>query len=208
MRRISLALIFALLAAAPAAAADIVVSLKTPAGQPVRDAVVTFTPAGGAPPPAAGGPYEMDQQNIAFRPFVLVVPVGAEVKFPNHDKVRHHVYSFSPAKRFELKLYGRDETRSARFDKPGVVSLGCNIHDRMSAYIVVVDTAFAAKSGETGEVVLKDVPQGGGVLTVWQPYLKARGNAERLSLTLPAQGAREALTLDLRPTPAMAMTHP
>jgi plastocyanin len=205
MRASVLPLILVLLAALPARAADIAVSLKTSSGQPVRDAVVTFTPAGGAASPATDGRYEMVQQGIQFHPFVLIAPVGAEVRFPNHDKVRHHVYSFSPIKRFELKLYGRDETRSERFDKPGIVPLGCNIHDQMSAFIVVVDTPFAAKSDESGDVVIKGAPPGGGVLTVWHPYLKSVGNAQHLTLAVPAQGLKQSLVLELRPAPAMAM---
>src|SRR6185312_9561809 len=84
----------------PAMAADLAVTLKTPSGQPVADAVVSFKPASGAGASRAEGPYVMNQENIQFHPFVLIVPVGAEVSFPNHDKVRHHVYSFSQAKRF------------------------------------------------------------------------------------------------------------
>ena len=90
-----------------------------------------------APP---GRHYYLRQRQHQFHPFVLVVPVGANVSFPNFDPTRHHVYSFSPAKRFELKLFARDQSRSVRFDKPGVVALGCNIHDQMSAFIDVVDT--------------------------------------------------------------------
>ena len=74
---------------------------------------------------------------MQFHPFVLIVPVGAKVSFPNLDPTRHHVYSFSPAKQFELKLFARDQSRSVVFDKPGVVALGCNIHDAMTAFIVV-----------------------------------------------------------------------
>jgi plastocyanin len=206
MHILAIALSIAAVLAPPALAADIVVSLKTPSGQPVRDAVVTFTPAGGAPAPRAEGRYEMAQQNIQFHPFVLIVPVGADVTFPNRDKVRHHVYSFSPIKRFELKLYGHEETRSVRFDRPGVVALGCNIHDQMSAFIDVVDTPYAGKSDESGLVVLKDAPAGEGVLTVWQPYLKAPGGALHRPLAVPAQGVRQSLTLDLRPAPPMAMS--
>ena len=82
----------------------------------------------------------MAQENISFSPHVLIVPVGATVAFPNHDRVRHHVYSVSKPKKFDIKLYGRDETRTEAFDKPGVVALGCNIHDQMSGFIIVVDT--------------------------------------------------------------------
>ena len=194
--------------AQPAVAAELTFALKTPAGQPVKDAVITFKPASGAPSPKVAGPYVMTQQDIQFHPFVLVVPTGADVTFPNHDKVRHHVYSFSAAKRFELKLYGRDETRSVRFDKPGVVALGCNIHDNMSAFIDVVDTPYVGKTDERGEAVLSDLPAGAGTITVWQPYLKAPRNEQVHAVTV-AGNARESYVLDLRaPPPSMAMTMP
>ncbi|HUO22218.1 MAG TPA: methylamine utilization protein [Caulobacteraceae bacterium] len=189
----------------PAAAADLSFSLRTPAGQPVRDAVIAFRPSAPTPGPKVAGPYVMTQENIQFHPFVLVVPVGADVSFPNHDKVRHHVYSFSPAKRFELKLYGRDETRSVHFDKPGVVALGCNIHDTMSAYIDVMDTPYVAKTDERGEATLSDLPEGPGVLTLWQPYLKAPRNEQTHAIAVSGT-ARLAYVLDLRAPPAaMAM---
>ena len=152
----------------PVWAGDLTVELKTAAGQPAGDAVVSFKPAGGVPaatPARYAAPLRVEQNNIHFDPFILIVPVGAEVSFPNRDKVRHHVYSFSPAKRFELKLYGRDETRKVTFDRAGVVALGCNIHDQMIGFVVVLDTPYAAKVGPTGEVTLANLPPGGGVLT-------------------------------------------
>jgi plastocyanin len=186
-----------------ARASDLVVSLKDAAGQPVENAVVTFHPAAGAPAPRPTGSYVVAQADIRFEPFVLVAPVGASVQFPNHDKVRHHVYSFSPAKRFELKLYGRDETRSVTFDHPGAVSLGCNIHDQMMGFVYITDTPYTAKSGAHGEVVLENVPPGPGTLTVWQPFLKARRNEKTEAVTVPAQGQAHAdFSLDLRPAPA------
>ena len=152
MRLLTVA-IAALILATPAAAADLRVSVATSSGAPVRDAVV------------------MVQKNMQFAPFVLVVPVGAEVAFPNRDNTRHHVYSFSPAKSFQLKLYGNDETRVVKFDKTGVVAIGCNIHDNMTAFLRVVDTPWAGKTGATGEVVIADAPAGATVI-VWHPYLK------------------------------------
>jgi plastocyanin len=207
MPRILPALALILLTAFPAAAADLTVSLKTPTGQPVSDAVVTFAPAAGAPAPRPDGVYELVQEHIQFHPFVLIVPVGADVVFPNHDNVRHHVYSFSPVKRFELKLYGREEARTEHFDKAGIVPLGCNIHDRMSAYIDVVDTPYAAKSDASGQAALKGLPAGGGVLTVWQPYMKTPGNLQRRPVSVPASGGlQQSFVLDLRPPPpAMSM---
>jgi plastocyanin len=194
--------------AAPAVAADFAVTVKSTTGQPVKDAVVTLTPTSGARGAIKfDWPMRMAQQNIHFEPFVLIVPVGADVAFPNMDKVRHHVYSFSPAKRFELKLYGRDESRSVHFDKPGVVALGCNIHDTMVGFIDVVDTPYAAKTDEMGMAGLQDVPSGPAVLRVWQPYLKAPNNEMTRTVTVPAQGeGREALVVDVRaPPPPMTM---
>jgi len=201
--RILWALLMVFPLAAPAAhAGDLVVSLKDASGEPVVNAVVTYHPAAGVPAPRPAGAYVVAQADIRFEPFVLVAPVGAAVQFPNHDKVRHHVYSFSAAKRFELKLYGRDETRSVTFDHPGAVSLGCNIHDQMMGFIYITDTPYAAKSGPRGEVLLENLPAGPGTLTVWQPFLKSRGNAVDRQLSIPAQGeARAALSLDLRPPP-------
>jgi hypothetical protein len=136
---------------------------------------------------------------MTFDPFVLIVPVGAEVAFPNQDTVRHHVYSFSPAKTFELKLYGQDETRTVRMDKAGVVALGCNIHDQMSAFVVVVDTPFAAKTDATGQVTLRNMPGDAARLQVWHPYAKTKGNLVSQPVALSA--GRAAVTLDLRPPP-------
>jgi len=110
-------------------AADLTVTVRNSAGRPVADAVVSLYPASGAGALRQDGPYRITQHDVKFDPFVTIVPVGAEVAFPNLDKTRHHVYSFSAAKTFELKLYGQGETRTVRFDKPGIVSLGCNIHD-------------------------------------------------------------------------------
>ncbi len=185
---------------AVAQAAQLSLMLRTVSGRPIEDAVVTFKPAQdtGRAPIRQQGPYVMAQHNIAFEPHVLIVPVGADVAFPNRDKVRHHVYSFSAPKRFELKLYGREEARTQRFDKPGVVALGCNIHDRMSGYIVVVDTPYAAKSDAAGRAVLSGAPDGAGVLTVWQSELKAPGGAVSRSLRL-AGDTQQTMTLDLRP---------
>ncbi|WP_304169903.1 methylamine utilization protein [Phenylobacterium aquaticum] len=193
-----------------AQAADLTVVVRTPAGEPVKDAVVTLAPPGAASaqPIKFSWPYAVAQQNIAFNPFVLIVPVGSDVNFPNKDNVRHHVYSFSPVKKFELKLYGRDESRSVHFDKAGIVPLGCNIHDQMIAYLVVVDTPFAAKTGADGVAVIKGLPPGAAPMTVWQPYLKAVRNQMTRTVNVPAAGGREQVTADLRPAPSMAgMNH-
>jgi plastocyanin len=165
--------IAALALSATAQARDIAVTVRDAAGHPVEDAVVTLDAPGRAPPP---GHFTVNQKNTMFAPFVLVIPVGSTVDFTNLDPFRHHVYSFSPTKKFELKLFGKGEKRSVTFDKPGTVALGCNIHDTMQAFIQVVDTAFAAKTGKDGRVVLRGAPNGAAKLLVWHPHLRAPGN--------------------------------
>lgn len=211
MRTVIVSALAALTLCSPALAGDLSVIVRNAAGHPVKDAVVTLRPAGGSAPAAPikfTWPYSVAQQNISFNPFVLIVPAGSNVTFPNKDNVRHHVYSFSPTKKFELKLYGRDESRSVVFDKPGVVALGCNIHDQMIAYVVVVDTAYAAKTGADGVALIRNAPAGNAAMTVWQPYMKTARNQVVKTIAVPAAGGRQELKVDLRPAPgAMNMIH-
>lgn len=203
-RTVSVVLVSLSLLMTTASAAELSIDLRSSAGTPVRDAVVTVYPQTGSWPAAASrlsGPFQMRQENIQFHPFVLLAPVGATVVFPNFDKVRHHVYSFSAAKKFELKLFGHEDMRTVVFDKAGVVALGCNIHDRMLAYIDVVDTPYAAKSDETGRVELKNLPDGAVTVKVWHPFLKAVSKTLTRPVTL--KGAmREGFTLELKDPPA------
>ena len=191
--------------AGQASASDLLVQVKTAAGAPVADAVVTVYPASGAPAPIHfDWPMTMSQQNIAFHPFVLIAPVGATVAFPNFDNVRHHVYSFSSTHQFELKLYGRDQTRTVKFDKAGVVALGCNIHDKMAAFIKVVDTPYAAKTDAGGHLLIHGLPAGAATLHLWRPYLKAPNNEITRSIALPGAGqVAEAFTVEVHPPAAM-----
>ena len=174
-----------------AVAGDVTVVVKDQHGAPVADAVVTLQYPGGKAPARYSQQLQMDQRNLMFSPFVLVAPVGADVKFDNEDKVRHHVYSFSPAKKFELKLFGKDQSHSVRFDKPGAVALGCNIHDSMVAYIKVVDTPDALRTDAAGRAVMHDVPPGQVGVKVWQPYLRGPGNEVAFDLTVPRTGGVE-----------------
>lgn len=193
-----------LAALAPAArAGDVAFLVIDGKNRPVADAVVTAYPSGfKADQIRFAWPQEMDQHNLQFDPFVLIVPVGANVSFPNRDPVRHHVYSFSPAKPFELKLYGKDDTRSVRFDKAGVVALGCNIHDNMVAFIKVVDTPFAAKTDDKGQATLKGLPAGPAQVHVWHPYLKAANNEiVRPVAVAAAGGERETVQIEVRAAP-------
>jgi plastocyanin len=191
----AMGLMVGMAAAGVCQAADLSVLVRDKAGRPVRDAVVLIDQPGAAAPRPQGG-YSVVQQNLKFTPFVLIVPVGAEVSFPNRDTVRHHVYSFSPTRPFELKLYGSEQAaRSVKFDKAGVVALGCNIHDSMVAFIRVVTTPFAAKTDGAGHARLTGMNGGAATLKLWHPYLKAPGN--EIARTVALGGAVASLTVDV-----------
>ena len=186
---------------AAALAGPLSVRIVDTSGKPVRDAVVTFYPQGDAArAPRANGRYVVAQRNLQFQPYVSIVPVGADVSFPNFDPTKHHVYSFSPAKRFELKLFARDQSRTVRFDKAGVVALGCNIHDGMSAFIIVTDSAWTARTDAQGVVVFNDAPQVPGRLTVWDANLRAPGGLLQQTIGSSQRALRVAVRL--RPAPA------
>ena len=174
------------LIATAASAGNVEVQVRGPGGAPLADAVVTLVGPRVSAPIRFPWPYVVKQQNISFQPHVLIVPVGASVTFPNMDNVRHHVYSFSKPKKFELKLYGHEEARTVVFDKPGVVAIGCNIHDQMSGFIVVVDTPYAAKTDANGRATIADVPAGSATLAVWSAGLRAPGNQIAQQLNVPA----------------------
>jgi len=170
----------------------------------VRDAIVTLYPAGqGARAPRGGGRFTVSQKNLQFHPYLTIVPVGSDVSFPNLDPTKHHVYSFSPPKRFELKLFAKDQSRTVRFDKPGVIALGCNIHDAMSAFIFVTNTAWTARTDARGIASFPDAPNASGRLAVWHPYLRVPGGTAQQGI---AAGQRMAsFTIRLRAPPSMPM---
>ena len=186
-----LALMLLSCAATPVLAGDLNLKLVDAAGRRVSDAVVSVRPAGGIPtgPIRFPWPTTMIQQNVAFVPHVLVVPVGATVRFPNKDKVRHHVYSFSRPAKFEIKLFGQDETRRYTFKTAGAVALGCNIHDQMTGFIKVVDTPFATKSDTAGAARIAGMATGTAKVTIWHPLLRTKDNELVLNIPIPGSGA-------------------
>ncbi|MDP3211568.1 methylamine utilization protein [Methylotenera sp.] len=149
-----------------AQAAELSVQVLDQAGNPLSNAVVYLETSVKS---AVKSTIEanVDQKNKQFSPIVSVVQVGTSVNFPNKDSVRHHVYSFSPAKTFELKLYSGVPAKPVVFDKPGTVILGCNIHDNMLAYIHIVDTPYFGKTDVNGMVKLTDLPTGQHTLKAW-----------------------------------------
>lgn len=160
-----------LLQALPLLAAPLALLLLDTAGKPVPDAVAYALPQGRSIPPHQQGRAIIDQVQKEFVPYVSVVQTGTLISFPNMDDTRHHVYSFSAAKPFELKLYKGTPSQPVLFDKPGLVVLGCNIHDWMLGYLMVVDTPWFGKSDERGQVRMVDLPAGDYSLQVWHPRM-------------------------------------
>jgi plastocyanin len=149
-----------------AQAAELSVQVLDQAGNPLSNAVV-YLETSVKSAVKSMTEANVDQKNKQFSPIVSVVQVGTSVNFPNKDSVRHHVYSFSPAKTFELKLYAGIPAKPVVFDKPGTVILGCNIHDNMLAYIHIVDTPYFGKTDLNGMVKLIDLPTGQHTLKAW-----------------------------------------
>src|SRR4030095_3076839 len=150
--------------------AEIAASVADERGKPVADAVVIAVPADGNLRPSAKAVEEVvDQVDKEFIPKVQAVLVGTPVTFPNRDDVRHQVYSFSPARRFELPLYA-GVPQAVVFDKPGVVILGCNIHDWMVGYVYVSESPYFAKTNAEGKALLTDLPPRAYVVRVWHPH--------------------------------------
>ena len=181
--------------------ADIVATVVDEQGRPVEDAVVVATPADGNVRLLPRTRVELvDQIDKEFRPRVKAIAVGTAVTFPNHDNVRHHVYSFSTAKRFELPLYAGIPAQQVVFDKPGVVVLGCNIHDWMIGYIYVSASPYFATTERDGKAVLAELPLRGYVIRVWHPQLETAEEATRQNVDASRAGRFEvSWTLKLRP---------
>jgi plastocyanin len=165
------ACLLALLAAHATAAASLVITVRTSDSKPLQGAVVTATPLDGATRPSAPVKAVMDQVNRAFQPDLLVIPSGSTVVFPNTDKVSHQIYSFSAAKRFQLPLYHGTPYPPVHFDQPGVVTLGCNIHDEMVGYLVVTDAPYYGRTDAHGSWS-SEVARGRYRVTIWHPRMR------------------------------------
>ncbi len=188
---------------APAAqVASLTVSVLQQSGKPLPGAVITVHALDGEAKPSPPVHAVMDQINEAFTPDLLVIPVGSTVSFPNSDTVRHEVYSFSPAHRFELPLYRGKAYPPEHFDKVGLVTLGCNIHDFMLAYIVVTDASFYGRTDAAGVWSASAVPPGRYRIEVWDPRFDDESNPSReVAVSEPAASVRIQLDQRLRPAP-------
>lgn len=181
----------ALLCVSTAGASSLQVQLKNQQGQPLANAVVSLQGPLGVPssPPVA----IMDQVQKQFLPAVLAVRSGTRVSFPNRDDIRHQVYSFSPAKRFELRLYKGTPSEPVLFDKPGLVVLGCNIHDWMVGYIYVTDDPWFAVSDEAGQLHIDGLPAGRYQVTLWHPQMTDLLPQAGTDIEVPAAGLQLSL---------------
>jgi plastocyanin len=192
-------------------AGELTISVVDRDGHAVADVVATATPSAGAPlPPAAAAAAAdskssvMDQRDLAFLPRVLVIGVGTRVDFPNNDTVSHQVYSFSPAKRFQLPLYKGEFHPPVTFDQPGLVVLGCNIHDSMVGYIYVTPAPYFGTTTAAGRVTFPRVPKGDYQVTIWSPFIADAPGS--LSRTVHVEGDETtsfalAAALRTRPEP-------
>lgn len=195
-------LMFSSLAASAAFQAQVV----DQQGQPVADAVLTLQgPAGKS---SISAKADMDQRNKEFVPHVLAVHTGTNVTFPNSDNIRHQVYSFSPTKRFELRLYEGTPTAPLLFDKAGVVVLGCNIHDWMLGYVYVTEDPWFAVSNAAGQITFADLPPGRYQLTLWHPQNADMAAQSGGELVVADKDQQKRFDLTLEPLSADAPSAP
>jgi plastocyanin len=173
-------------------AGSLEVIVKDDKGGPGSDAVAYAVGASSSAPKKHA---VVDQRDKQFIPYVTAVQVGTAVSFPNSDNIRHHVYSFSLAKKFELPLYSGVPAEPVVFDKVGFVTLGCNIHDWMIAYVAVLPTPYFQVTRQDGRAVLKDLPAGQYTVQVWHPALK--GQPEAFAQRVDVGGGTKSLVFTL-----------
>lgn len=182
-------------------AAGLEVLVRNANGEPMAEAVITLTPLDGdlQKPAIPAEPIIINQRNTAYDPFVTVIPVGTSVRFSNGDPFGHHVYSFSNAKRFEHSVPSNMVSEPEVFDRPGVVVMGCNIHDRMLAYVQVVDAPYFNKSDQTGRVAFEGLKPGEYRVTAWHPWHRPKDDKlENVVVVGEAETAKQEFVLNLK----------
>ncbi len=189
-------LLLSVLSGTPALASNVAVTVRTASGAAAEDALIVFEPRDAAPSPGKAT-VAIDQVNKRFVPRVTILRTGTAVTFPNSDNIRHQVYSFSPAKSFDLKLYAGSPKEEVIFDKPGLVILGCNIHDTMVGFVAVVDSPYFGKVPPSGEVAV-DLPPGRYTLRVWHTNLAAPLAPKEITVGAAAQAISLVIDTDTK----------
>jgi len=198
----------ALLGASTLAAGDFTVTTRQRDARPLAGAVITLESEAANAPAAPPIAAIMDQVDLAFVPDVLVIPVHSTVQFPNSDAVSHQVYSFSGTKAFQLPLYRGKPYPPVVFDQPGVVTLGCNIHDNMVAYILVTRAAKFGRTGADGSWTASNLAPGRYRLRVWHPLVnEGREVASDIAVDSAGGATEVRLTRALRPAPLSGRPH-
>jgi plastocyanin len=198
----------ALLATWPACAATVDVEIKDGSGHPAANAVVTLMPQGAAPTAPSPLPAEavIDQRHETFIPLVTLLRKGGDVVFTNNDTTMHQVYSFSSVKQFEFELDEGQRSKPVVFDKAGVASIGCNIHDQMITYVYVADTPWAVLTDANGRARIANVPAGAYRAEVWHPQLVPGRAPPSAALTVKGD-TPFALAISLMAAPAKKRMH-
>ncbi len=163
----------------------------------VEDAVIYATPLAGPAPPTTGRAV-IDQVGKLYVPFVSAIRTGTTVAFPNKDNIKHHLYSVSPANPFERPLYEGRKAPPVLFDKPGEVTLGCNIHDWMIAHVLVVETPYSAVTDRAGRAVITGLPAGDYAVRVWHPGMKGKRAAAQNPRRITLQAAAAEVDFKIR----------
>ncbi len=167
---IGFSLLLALAAGPAPAATTMTLVLRDTSGAAVPGAVVYLEGADHGPV-TVPVTVTVDQRDRTFVPQVTVIQAGTHVNFPNSDTVSHHVYSFAKPNSFELPLYKGGTRPSIQFDHAGVVTLGCNIHDAMVGWIVVVETPHFGFTDDQGSVAISGLTPGSYQVRAWSPRL-------------------------------------
>lgn len=178
-----------------ALAGELAIRVVANDGLPMAGAVVEIRNLAGQLRPPAPIDTRMDQVDLAFAPAVLVVPVGSRIAFPNSDAVSHQVYSFSPAKRFQLPLYRGKPYPPVTFDLPGLVTVGCNIHDNMLGYVFVTDAPYYGQTSAAGAWSSAALPPGNYAVSIWHPRLRNPGKPVVQNVNVAASDTRSELLL-------------
>ncbi len=187
-----------------AQAASVSLTITDSDGHALADAVVSVMPvnktiSGPDGPSATPIATIIDQRNETFIPYVVTIRRGGSVTFRNSDKTRHHVYSFAPIKQFEYVLKPTESSPPVVFDKPGIVVLGCNIHDQMIAYVDVTDAPWVTVTPASGVAHIDGLPSGDFVITIWHPFIRPGVTPPTRKVSLPTQDSTTAVAVAINP---------